>query len=110
MHVKPEEIAFNDFLQSKGNEANYQPGTRVVQMPQEMLVDQIEDLITFCFPGPVASQPLKFAEQLTNAALLALTNLAVSNFNLKALPGKECILHSQDLITVNGSNFALNHN
>uniref|UniRef100_A0A915JKB4 Uncharacterized protein n=1 Tax=Romanomermis culicivorax TaxID=13658 RepID=A0A915JKB4_ROMCU len=92
MRVRPNEIEFAAFLQSVGNRANYELCTRVVTIEQDMLAEDLSDLISFCFPGYVTSDLLKFTQDLINAALLAPTNLTVSNLNklvLKALPRKE---------------------
>uniref|UniRef100_A0A915K6N5 ATP-dependent DNA helicase n=1 Tax=Romanomermis culicivorax TaxID=13658 RepID=A0A915K6N5_ROMCU len=110
MRVNKDEASFSEFLEEVGNGTNFIENTTFMFVPSEMRVYTREDLIEFCFPRNLLQHPVENIDGLSNAAILAPTNLAVEFINLQVLEcvaGEERIFSSTDSLQIAGDSESL---
>jgi len=63
MRTEKGEVEFREFLHQVGNGLNFERDakgrkTDFIKLPEEMLVDDMQELIDFCFPRDVLADPM----------------------------------------------------
>lgn len=89
MRTAPSEAKLREWLTVIGNGLhqveNEDSCQRLLQIPEEIVAESLEDVINFCFPPGLFDDPLQNAGAIAENAILCPTNVAVQDINKMAL-------------------------